>query len=281
MRIIIKKYIKPILQAIGAYVFAYRFYSFLLFMKIKIINRFYKIFYKTAPILLYHRIFAPSADPVMLCVTPACFESHLEFLKKYYNVLPLSELSGRLATGTLEGDEAAITFDDGYRDNLVNALPLLEKYDIPATIFITTGQLGKKASFVWDMKYVASDRATFLSDEDIRILSNHRLIEIGAHTDTHRRLSDLDAAEQRADISESKTILENITGKKITAFAYPFGNVHDFDESSKKIAKELGFNFSYSNTQILAKETKDRFCIPRINVRECTASELSKKLKNK
>jgi len=172
MRIIIKKYIKPILQAIGAYVFAYRFYSFLLFMKIKIINRFYKIFYKTAPILLYHRIFAPSADPVMLCVTPACFESHLEFLKKYYNVLPLSELSGRLATGTLEGDEAAITFDDGYRDNLVNALPLLEKYDIPATIFITTGQLGKKASFVWDMKYVASDRATFLSDEDIRILSN-------------------------------------------------------------------------------------------------------------
>ena len=72
---------------------------------------------------------------------------------------------------------------------------------------------------------------------------------------------------------------ENITGKKITDFAYPFGNINDFNESSKKIAKELGFNFSYSNTQILAKETKDRFCIPRINVRECTVLELSKNLK--
>lgn len=278
MKNILIKYLKPSIQKIGIYTFAYHVYFSILNILTFFMSWFYKIFYKTAPILLYHRISQISSDPVMLCVTPECFEKHLQFLKKKYKILPLSELSKRLVDRTLKGDEVAITFDDGYRDNLINALPLLEKYDIPATIFITTGLLGKVASFEWDMTYSEVDRATFLNKEEIKVLSNHRLIEIGAHTDMHTRLSRMGETEQKLEIAKSKNILEEITGKTITAFAYPFGGVYDFNNMSKKIVKELGFSFAYSSTQIFAKKTDDYFAIPRLNIRECTVFELSKKL---
>ncbi len=274
----LKKYLKPFLNKIGVYGFAYNLF-FSLRNSVTVLNNiFYRTFYKTAPILLYHRITTVSKDPVQLCVTPKCFESHLQFVKNNYDVISLVELSKRIVTDELNGNELAVTFDDGYQDNLINALPLLEKYNIPATIFITTEFLGKKASFGWDMEYEEEDRATFLNEEDIRVLSNHPLIEIGAHTSLHSRLSNLTEGEQRSDILKSKEILERVTGKKINLFAYPFGGVYDFDNTTKKIVKELGFDFSYSNTQNFARNSKDSFCVPRLNIRESTVSELSKKL---
>lgn len=278
MKIFLKKYIKPIFQIIGLYASVYNVYFFLINFINKISNYCFKIFFKTAPILLYHRVANVSEDPIKLCVTPACFEKHLQFLKKHYDILPLSELSRRLMAGNLNGNEAAITFDDGYKDNLTNALPLLEKYNIPATIFVTTSSLGEKASFEWDLEYAEVDRATFLNEEEILILSNHKLIEIGAHTNTHSRLSDLTEAEQKDEILKSKIVLEKITGKKITAFAYPFGGIYDFNNSSKLTVKKIGFLFAYSTAHVLAKNTSDSYCIPRINIRECTVSDLSKML---
>lgn len=256
----------------------HRLFFLLLHTQAKIANIFYKTFYKTAPILLYHRISTTSADPLMLCVTPVCFENHLQFLKKHYNIIPLSELSGLLIAGTLKGNEAAVTFDDGYRDNIINALPLLEKYNIPATIFITTGALGRKASFEWDMKYKESDRAVFLSETEIKSLYEHPLIEIGAHTETHQRLASATPEEQKKEILKSKLTLEYIIGEKVRSFAYPFGGIYDFNNFSKEIVEQAGFDFAYSNTQKLAKKTKNSLGIPRINIRECTVFDLSKKI---
>lgn len=274
----LKKYIKPFFKKIGLYGLAYYLFFYLRNSITILTNVFYRFFYKTAPILLYHRIATVSKDPVMLCVPPECFENHLQFIKKNYDVVSLSDLSKRIVNDKLKGNEIAITFDDGYQDNLINALPLLEKYNIPATIFVTTELLGKKASFEWDMEYKEEDRATFLNEEEVKILSSNPLVEIGAHTNLHSRLSNLTEEEQRSDVLKSREILERVTGKKIKLFAYPFGGVYDFDNTTKKIVKELGFDFSYSNTQNLTRNTKDNFCIPRLNIRECTVVELSKKL---
>ncbi len=278
MKFFLKKYIKPSLKLIGLYGPMYRLLFTLLNIRTRLTNMFYKTFYKTAPILLYHRISTTFADPLMLCVTPSCFENHLQFLKKNYNIIPLSELSKLLTTGALKGNEVAVTFDDGYRDNLTNALPLLEKYNIPATIFITTGSLGKKATFEWDMKYEESDRAVFLSEEEIRLLSKHPLIEIGAHTETHPHLANISPEKQKIEILGSSFKLEQIIGEKVRSFAYPFGSIYDFNDVSKKIVEQAGFDFGYSNTQSLATMTSDYFCIPRINIRECTVFVLSKKI---
>lgn len=278
MREIIKKYIKPILEMVGLYNLIYSIYTYFSKSNIKIVNRFVKIFYKTSPILLYHRIATVSTDPLMLCVSEKCFEQHLIFLKKNYGIIHLSELSRRLLNNTLTGNEAAITFDDGYRDNLTNALPLLEKYNVPATIFITTSLLGKSASFDWDMQYKQEDRATFLNSNEIKILKDHPLIEIGAHTHNHPRLSDLDEQRQKDNILKSKEIIEQAIEGKIKAFAYPFGGPLDFNWISEKVVKETGFEFAYSNTGLLAKGTKKRYSIPRINIREYSISKLAQSL---
>ena len=86
----------------------------------------------------------------MLAVTPNNFEQQLRILKQQTHVLSVQDLVVRLRSGDLPKNAVAITFDDGYADNLHNAKPLLEKYELPATVFVTTGQIGTNREFYWD-----------------------------------------------------------------------------------------------------------------------------------
>lgn len=103
-----------------------------------------------AIILMYHRVAEADSDPWSLCVTPKHFAEHLEVLQKYGNLIHLQELKKRLGNRQSINRSIVITFDDGYVDNLYNAKPLLEKYDVPATVFITTGGIDQKQEFWWD-----------------------------------------------------------------------------------------------------------------------------------
>lgn len=100
-------------------------------------------------ILLYHRIARISPDPWQLCVTPEHFGEHLEVLRKYQRI-PLNQIHVRKWLSGKCIPRVAITFDDGYADNLYEAAPLLEKYDTPATFFIATGYIGGTNEFWWD-----------------------------------------------------------------------------------------------------------------------------------
>jgi peptidoglycan/xylan/chitin deacetylase (PgdA/CDA1 family) len=89
-------------------------------------------------VLMYHRI-SMEPDYLGLCVSPRNFNCHLALLKRRAQVLPLCELAQRVSSSEpLQNDIAAITFDDGYRDNLDVALPILARHELPATVFITT-----------------------------------------------------------------------------------------------------------------------------------------------
>lgn len=99
-------------------------------------------------VLLYHRVDEPVLDPFRLCVSRENFEKHLALLAATGRALPLHEFMERKEKGKLERGSVCVTFDDGYLDVFENALPLLEKYRIPATVFITTGNLG--SAFWWD-----------------------------------------------------------------------------------------------------------------------------------
>jgi peptidoglycan/xylan/chitin deacetylase (PgdA/CDA1 family) len=90
-------------------------------------------------ILMYHRV-SDEADLLDLCVPPATFDRQLAMLKRRVRVVALRELVERLAAAEpLPEDLAAITFDDGYRDNLEIALPILQRHGLPATVFVTSG----------------------------------------------------------------------------------------------------------------------------------------------
>ncbi len=103
-----------------------------------------------ALILLYHRVAESNSDPWSLAVKPAHFAEHLEVIKKRARVLSVEELVAAVAANKLPRRAVVITFDDGYADNLLNARPLLEKNDSPATVFVTTGFAGSDREFWWD-----------------------------------------------------------------------------------------------------------------------------------
>jgi len=107
-------------------------------------------FTQGALILLYHRIVELPSDPYLLCVTPQNFAEHLAILRKQGHPMRLQQLAQALRDGNLPRRAIVVTFDDGYYDNLYNAKPLLERYDIPATVFVTTGYIGHKHEFWWD-----------------------------------------------------------------------------------------------------------------------------------
>jgi peptidoglycan/xylan/chitin deacetylase (PgdA/CDA1 family) len=96
---------------------------------------------------MYHRVTDLESDPWSLAVTPRRFAQHLEVLRKLTRPMPLGRLSRALLDGTLPNRSVVVTFDDGYADNLHNAKPLLERYGIPATFFLTTGFVGHEREF--------------------------------------------------------------------------------------------------------------------------------------
>lgn len=102
-------------------------------------------------ILLYHRVADVRPDPWGLSVSPARFMEHLEVLSRSgFKCLRLRDLVRLLQDGTLPRRAVAITFDDGYADNLYAAKPLLERTDTPATVFVVTGATGRAREFWWD-----------------------------------------------------------------------------------------------------------------------------------
>jgi peptidoglycan/xylan/chitin deacetylase (PgdA/CDA1 family) len=98
-------------------------------------------------VLMYHRVAVLPLDPWSLAVTPSHFAEHLEVLGRLTDVVPLGEIREAARNAR---PRVAITFDDGYADNLTAALPLLERFGMPATCFVATGQVGGRREFWWD-----------------------------------------------------------------------------------------------------------------------------------
>lgn len=101
-------------------------------------------------ILLYHRVAELRADPQQLAVTPANFDDHLAHLREHCTPVALDDVPRLLRARRLPRRPVALTFDDGYRDNLHAAKPLLERHGVPATVFVTTGYVGAAREFWWD-----------------------------------------------------------------------------------------------------------------------------------
>jgi peptidoglycan/xylan/chitin deacetylase (PgdA/CDA1 family) len=105
-----------------------------------------------AVILIYHRVadVESANDPWHLAVSPAHFAEHLATIRERFRPLTLTELEHGLAGRSVPRGSVVVTFDDGYRDNLHVAKPLLGQHGVPATVFVLTGYLGAGRDFWWD-----------------------------------------------------------------------------------------------------------------------------------
>jgi len=301
-------------------------------------------------VLMYHRVAAAAADPWRLCVESARFESQIRALRQYFDLVPLIEFRDHLVRGRHSRPVAAITFDDGYLDNLAVAKPILERHAAPATVFVITGFVGRGGKFWWDRLtdalMVAGElparldlqsesghfdwedpaltlpgyrgraarrrlhdrlwawlcdqpdpvRATVLerlehwsgqpaaSDpmsrpmtaDEIRELASGGLIDIGAHTMTHPRLSRLSSAEKAMQIERSRDDCRQILGRDPRCFSYPNG---DHDPESVELVRKAGFTVACDSRQDLAWVTGDIHRVPRISVRNESGEALLRRLR--
>ena len=101
-------------------------------------------------ILTYHRVCDAASDSRGLCVSHAHFSEHMEYLRRHCAVLSLRKLFALLLAERLPRRAVVLTFDDGYTDNLWNAKPILERFELPATFFVASGYVVQTREFWWD-----------------------------------------------------------------------------------------------------------------------------------
>jgi peptidoglycan/xylan/chitin deacetylase (PgdA/CDA1 family) len=109
-----------------------------------------QLFGRRVMILVYHRVTQLHSDPWSLAVTMQHFAEQLEVLRRHVQPIRLEQLVNALHGGDLPRRAAVVTFDDGYADNLHQGKPLLDRYDVPATVFVATGAIGGEREFWWD-----------------------------------------------------------------------------------------------------------------------------------
>jgi peptidoglycan/xylan/chitin deacetylase (PgdA/CDA1 family) len=174
------------------------------------------------------------------------FEANLLFLKKNTNVVSIGNfLSGRLSTGKIN---VVITFDDGYKSWVTDALPILKKLELPAIFFVSSGFVGlskeDEANFMRTQLLLTQDprNATHgLTFEDLkRIVAEG--FTVGGHTSSHCNLAEIiNSTQLKYEIGYDKAKLESMTGKKIKYFAYPSGAYQNPELDLTKVLKEFGY----------------------------------------
>ncbi len=218
--------------------------------------------YVSGVILLYHSIgAADESDYLKLRVDRDSFNRQMEYLhEKKCNVVPLKELINKLNPGVETDNKKfiAITFDDGYADNLEFAAPVLKKYGFPATIFIASGYLDGAGR---QEKYYES--WSYLTAGNIRELISSGF-EIGSHSCSHGLLTSLDDISLRREISDSKKVLEGVVNNKVALFSYPHGV---FSKRVEAVLKEEGHIAACTSITGFNNNKSDVFELKRIEIR--------------
>lgn len=195
-------------------------------------------------ILLYHSI---SERSHYLSTAPSDFSKHLLYLQdEGFEFVPLDAIVLWLeGIGDLPKRAVSITFDDGYEDNLYNALPILERFSAQAAIFIS-----------FEKRQIPK-----LTPVQIKELAAHPLITIGAHSITHRALTYLSEHQRRYEIGDCKRRLEELTQRAVKFFAYPEGV---WDSSIVELVKLYGLVGSCTTEPATVKSKMDPYLLPRI-----------------
>jgi peptidoglycan/xylan/chitin deacetylase (PgdA/CDA1 family) len=153
-----------------------------------------------------------------------------------------------------------ITSDDGYRDNLEIALPIMRRHGFTATVFLVSRRLGGVND--WDGEGAVSGRP-LMSLEEIARMREHG-ISFGAHTRTHPSLPDLPDGSVEDEIAGSRADLEQSLGEPIQTFAYPYGRR---DERAVGAARATGFIAACNTHPEHARLGDELMQVPRLEIR--------------
>jgi peptidoglycan/xylan/chitin deacetylase (PgdA/CDA1 family) len=205
-------------------------------------------------ILLYHSVSLEGGAGREVYTLPlADFERQMEFLQSRFQVVRLCDLAKAMEAQPPDTNLACVTFDDGCVTNYEVALPVLERLGIKATFFVVTGLVGKA------LRTFAGEVPS-MDKEHIRELAalGH---EVGAHTVSHVKLTQVPIETARAEVQGSKKFLEDLLGSQVVSFAYPKGAYND---AVKQEAARLGFRYAVTIREGLVSWQPDWLALPRV-----------------
>lgn len=261
-----------------------------------------KLFRRPGPravVLCYHRVAETRDDPYGQAVRPGTFDRHLEILAREHPIRPLHDLLGR----RFEDGTVAVTFDDGYADNLSIAAK------VPVTVFVTVEPVLDGGRFWWDeiagredrarlharlkgmtgrerrevlasLETDGADRGRPMTRGELLDLASRPGVEIGAHTLSHPSLARLPAVEQEREMAESRSRLEELLRRPVTLLAYPFGKPGDVSEETEALARRAGFRAAFTTVPRRLVPSSPLFALPRLTVHEWPAEVLARRVRD-
>jgi peptidoglycan/xylan/chitin deacetylase (PgdA/CDA1 family) len=215
-------------------------------------------------VLCYH-----SVNPARsyLSLSPELFDRHLEWLQQHCTLVSLGDLTaGRVQA---PGPQVAITFDDGYADNHIHALPRLTARGLTAMFFLTAGFLERDEQVMVHLAetwHTALEQLSPLAWEQVEEMRAAGM-SIGSHTWSHRNLAQITDAEVDRELTRSKQILETRLSTTVSAVAYPWGKLrrHVTDRTFASAAR-AGYRLGAYSLPRAVRESDPPLAIPRFGV---------------
>lgn len=200
-------------------------------------------------VLTYHRFGPGRRAP--FCVGAEAFERQMAWLARSGRAASLAQVRGFLGgRRNLDDGAVLVTIDDGDPSVAEVALPILRRHGVPAVLFTLAGR---------------PEGFRVLEDAELRRLSEAG-IEIGSHSLTHRSLARLPHEEAVREARDSRRRLEDLLGRRVTAFAYPFGTRADFSDATTEILRQAGYDLAFTSQHGAVRAGMDPLVLPRVKV---------------
>jgi peptidoglycan/xylan/chitin deacetylase (PgdA/CDA1 family) len=214
------------------------------------------------PILMYHEVTPRPPDAFRkYAITPRTFARQMRWLaSEGYNPISLQDLlDARINHKRLPPRPVILTFDDGYRECVQNAVPILKEHGFTATFYIVAGLVGKTSGWLVKERGVELALADWSSIRELHAAG----LELGSHGMTHVRLTGLSSAECREELLESRQLLQDRLGCAVRDLAYPFGH---FDDRIRALAEGAGYRSACSVRIGLSSLNDDLFALTRVPI---------------
>ena len=221
---------------------------------------------RTLRVLMYHKVNDLWPNPTT--VPTAVFEEQMALLGELaYVPVSLDAVRDRYLHGAeLPKRAVLITFDDGYRDNVENALPVLRRYGYPAVVFVPIGFLddGRPLPHEESLRVLGIRNETVGWDELAELEASG--VRIESHGIGHRPLSELEPAEATREIALSKLRLEARLGREVEAFAFVKGSLADYRPEHASLVAQAGYKLAFTSVSGANGPASDRFRLRRYNI---------------